>query len=127
MHKILVGAEAVEGGVYGQSILDIIGGFSCNGNEQNLLDTTCSYSDSVDCGHHEDAGVRCPELCDNEGDIRLADGPTIYEGRLEICANGQWSSICADDAFCSDAATVACRQLGYSLIRMFNIHTHASY
>lgn len=81
-----------------------------------MLNATCNYTE-VDCGHHEDAGVRCPLLCDIEGDIRLADGPTEYEGRLEICYNGQWSSVCADDAFCSDAATVVCRQLGYSLLR----------
>lgn len=34
-------------------------------------------------------------------------------GRLEICFNNLWGSIC-DDNFGNDDAKVACRQLGYT-------------
>ena len=51
-------------------------------------------------------------LCEN-GDIRLANGNTAFEGRVEICWNETWGTVC--DGFWSGFdAQVACRQLGYS-------------
>ena len=38
-------------------------------------------------------------------------------GRVEICHNGQWGTICADaedEAWSEKNAQVACRSLGYS-------------
>ena len=50
-------------------------------------------------------------LCQN-GDIRLVNGTTFYEGRVEICWNETWGTVC--DGFWSGFdAIVACRQLGY--------------
>ena len=49
----------------------------------------------------------------NETDIRLVDGRTPDDGRVEVCLNGQWGSVCYDRWDTRDA-TVACRQLGYS-------------
>ena len=46
------------------------------------------------------------------GDIRLADGTTELEGRVELCINETWGTVC--DGFWSTFDTnVACRQLGY--------------
>ena len=47
------------------------------------------------------------------GDIRLQDGQTPLEGRVEICVNNQWGTVC-DDFWDSTDANVACRQLGFS-------------
>ena len=47
----------------------------------------------------------------NTGDIRLVNGSNPLEGRLEICINNAWGTIC-HDSFSSDDAGVACRQLG---------------
>ena len=49
--------------------------------------------------------------CD-ETDIRLCDGRTTAEGRVEVCLNGHWGSVCLDGWDVIDAAVV-CRQLGY--------------
>ena len=40
-------------------------------------------------------------------------GSSRYEGRLEVCNNYNWGTVC-DDNFGSSDARVACRQLGFS-------------
>ena len=49
--------------------------------------------------------------CTN-GDVRLADGPDPYSGRVELCLNGQFGTVC-DDNWDSTDAQVICGQLGY--------------
>ena len=49
----------------------------------------------------------------NETEVRLVDGLTTDEGRVEICLNGVWGSVC-DDAWGVRDVSVVCRQLGYS-------------
>ena len=47
------------------------------------------------------------------GSIRLVGGTKIHEGRMEVCNNNVWGTVC-DDEFGIEDANVACRQLGYS-------------
>ena len=51
-------------------------------------------------------------LCNNS-DIRLAGGSDQYEGRVEVCFNETWGTIC-DGSWSTNDANVACRQLGYA-------------
>ena len=53
------------------------------------------------------------EVC-NTGDIRLIGGSDQFEGRVEICINDQWGTVC-DDGWNSIDASVVCNQLGYPL------------
>ncbi len=48
-----------------------------------------------------------------QGAIRLQGGSSSLTGRVEVCNNNIWGTVC-DDAWETDDANVACRQLGFS-------------
>ncbi|KAJ8916663.1 hypothetical protein NQ315_000308 [Exocentrus adspersus] len=70
--------------------------FVCDG----LFDCT---DDSDEASHH----------CDAPTELRLANGTSNREGRVEIKRHGIWGSVCDDD-FNEDAAKVVCRYFGFS-------------
>ena len=47
------------------------------------------------------------------GQLRLAAGNIVNEGRVEICINNVWGTVC-DDGWSSTDAAVVCQQLGFS-------------
>ena len=58
-----------------------------------------------------------------EGDVRLVNGQNQYEGRVEICLNSVWGTVCHDSWSFTDARVV-CRQLGYGTAGSYiYIHT----
>lgn len=121
---------------------------ACVGTERRLIDCPANPIGSHNCVHSEDAGVGCQPIvvttaarmlswklhvflfththfffvitaiC-TQGDIRLVGGSTEYEGRIELCNNNAWGTIC-DDSFATNDANVACRQLGLSGTGMHN-------
>ena len=59
--------------------------------------------------------------CVNDN-IQLAGGSSSNEGRVEICQNGRWGTVCSNGWDINDA-TVVCRHLGLPFLSklMFNI------
>ena len=70
------------------------------------------------------------ESCDGEGSLRLVGWPEADAGRLEVCHNRVWGTVCVNeslDLWQHKNAEVACRDLGYSgaLNSLFH-HTYAN-
>ena len=48
-----------------------------------------------------------------DGSVRLQNGTTTREGRVEVCVKGVWGTVC-DDEWSEPDARVVCRELGFS-------------
>ena len=69
----------------------------------------------------------CTVIC-TTGQLRLEGGSVANEGRVEICMNNVWGTVC-DESWGNTDATVVCQELGYptegqkmSLIRPLQIN-----
>ena len=58
--------------------------------------------------------IHLPSVRSNcvNGNVRLVNGTTPYEGRVEICYGGVWGSVCDYNWDYKDAAIV-CLQMGF--------------
>ena len=106
---------------------------NCSGNEQELANCSVFKISYGYCNHYNDATVRCPgkfmcnctsnivvtntdqsptQHCTN-GKVRLMGGSVPSEGRVEMCYDGQWGTMCGYESI-TTYSNVICRQLGYS-------------
>lgn len=60
------------------------------------------------------------EVC-KPGEVRLVNGNSPREGRVEICLDNKWGTVC-DDSWDDNSATVVCKQLGYEGIANQNLY-----
>ena len=65
------------------------------------------------CSFEDNYKNAIPAVVCNHGSVRLIGGSTTNVGRVEICANETWGTVC-DDFWGSADAGVICRQLGFS-------------
>ena len=104
---------------------------NCDGTESSLYN--CGYSSTLNnsCSYNTLAGVTCQSMtnvchnfffkfltskgggtCTNQ-DIRIISPlNSKSEGRIEVCVNYQWGTVC-DDGWGSTDGYVACKQLGF--------------
>ena len=54
-----------------------------------------------------------PKASCSNGDLYLVDGLSEYEGRLEVCYNDTWGTVC-DEGWVQSASEVACRQMDFN-------------
>ena len=132
--SIDTGAKAYRNAYYGVGAVPIfLRGVQCSGSEAALVQ--CSSANVIKtgpggCRHLNDSGVMCEGRLGQKrllsmivmwmssascrtGDLRLSGGNVINEGRIEICINNVWGTIC-DDYWSDTDANVACRKLGFS-------------
>ncbi|XP_064617048.1 deleted in malignant brain tumors 1 protein-like [Liolophura sinensis] len=89
----------------------------CRGTETHIELCRHSHFGTNNCNHNEDVGVVCPAgasntTSSNETLVRLVNGPTPNQGRVEVKVSGRWGTVC-DDLFTSVDAGVVCVMLGF--------------
>lgn len=117
LNLVTLGGAAITGAYFGHSTgLIHMDHVWCSGYESSLLNCQRGANFNYFCSHSRTAGVRCSsEIAHNcgHGDIRLVDGEVDYKGRVEMCYNNIWGTVCHDNWDYRDAVVV-CHQLGYS-------------
>ena len=56
-------------------------------------------------------------------DLRVVDGENVRQGRVEICYNQAWGTIC-DRVYGDVAAGILCQELGFRRKRNYNIYSN---
>ena len=97
----------------GTFVLDDV---NCTGTERRIADCPHRPFGMENCSAIEGAGFRCLPYIDD--DVRLVDGASRNNGRIEILHNTVWGTICDDGILFGSGSdnfsAVACDQLGYS-------------
>ncbi|XP_057179428.1 deleted in malignant brain tumors 1 protein-like [Triplophysa rosa] len=76
---------------------------SCSGHETTVTQCPSSEIRTSICEHGQDAGIICR-------DIKLVDGTSPCNGRLQVLHKGHWGSVC-NTGWGQEDATVLCQEL----------------
>ncbi|XP_070486924.1 scavenger receptor cysteine-rich domain-containing protein SCART1 isoform X7 [Equus przewalskii] len=89
--------------------LGVVGKYmTCRGTEKTIRDCRLNNNLRSGCDFQQDAEVVCSGLPDA---LRLRDGQSRCDGRVEISLDGVWGRV-LDDGWDLHGAAVVCRQLG---------------
>ncbi|XP_033755028.1 scavenger receptor cysteine-rich domain superfamily protein-like isoform X2 [Pecten maximus] len=83
--------------------------YKCNSDRcylEEYVNVTCNAN-----GQWSSVTATCTVMSENS--LRLLDGATPNRGRVQICHNSIWGTVC-DHSWDTNDALVVCRQLGYS-------------
>ena len=73
----------------------------------------CIFTCALTCKSHDTVTLSSAVECE-EGEVRLVDGETNSNGRLEVCGNGMWGTVYNFLGYWGpDNARVVCHQLGF--------------
>jgi len=73
----------------------------------------CYYCDAAHMYYVCIAEDRVNVSACEDGDVRLRNAGSLLEGRLEICVNRVWGTVCSN-GFGQSEARVACRKLPFA-------------
>jgi len=76
---------------------------------QECIPTGFMCDNVSDCSDGSDED---PKRCNASLEVRLKNGKTKYEGRVELKYRGVWGTVCDDD-FGPEEAAIICRMLGF--------------
>ncbi|XP_043558501.1 deleted in malignant brain tumors 1 protein-like isoform X2 [Chiloscyllium plagiosum] len=93
----------------------------CTGNEIRLTDCPIASRGHHDCTHRNDVSVICSG---EDWQLRLANGESICEGRVEVYYDGVWGRV-TDTQWNFNEAEVVCRQLKCG--SAINIYNHLKF
>ncbi|XP_019859820.1 PREDICTED: scavenger receptor cysteine-rich domain superfamily protein-like [Amphimedon queenslandica] len=93
---------------------------NCTGAETNIINCPYNGYSSYPCSLSRDANVFCTVGVSSSscttGDVRLLGGSTDNDGRVEVCVNNAWSSVCTSSGWNRQAAQVICNQVGDNFV-----------
>ena len=129
------GAVGVKSGLYGDSSIPVaLQDVQCSGSEENIFNCNKTVPDEplscqnveVECQgmwtcipathtHHplSRIALSTPEANCSDGEVRLVGGKEEGIGRVEVCLNRAWGTVCGIGVgFGAEDAQVVCRELG---------------
>jgi hypothetical protein len=91
----------------------LLAGLGCTGSEATIADCNKNAHLLLQCQNSEVAGVECEEPCTDE-EVRIVGSPDPSYGRVEVCVNQTWGTICDSSTWNNAAASVICSHQGFS-------------